>query len=577
MTTGILIALRRRMGMVRGDERGLAIVAVLAVSAVLTLLLSATAAFTVNQLKQVHNDEDWQASLAAAQSGIDEYVSHLNEDGTYWQFGNASNPYTTGSSITGTGGNAAFTGWVSLPGTVGRGQFRYEINNSQYAGRGLLQIRSSGKVGTQVRTVEAFLRRRSFIDFLYFTDFETKDPALYTGSGEYTPAQAQTNCSKYWYNGRPTGSGQCTDIQFATADTINGPLHTNDAFLACSGNRSGSPNKGPAFMGDTSTSYKPASGKRYREACNNSLTPYFARSGDPKSVDPLTMPPTNGSLKREVNPAYTPTPGCLYSGPTRVVLNNNGTMNVTSPTSTAAANRSQGRCGTGNNLALPQNGVLYVQNVPSPADAYTNASPSPACTASGNRLGYPQEGDVSTYSCTAGDVFVEGTLSGALTIAAENSIIATWHIDYNTGTGANDMLGLIANNYIEVYHPYGKTCLAHSGAACTSWSASSSNLNVSGHSAVFTDVRISAAILSVNHSFRVQNYNSGNALGTLNVTGAIAQRYRGIVGTGGGSGTGFIKNYVYDPRLKYSSPPKFLDPVQSAFGPSQWSELSPAY
>jgi len=574
MSGGIFLPLRKRMGLMRGDERGLAIVMVLAVSAILTVLMSATAAYTVNQLKQVRNDQDWQAALASAQAGIDEYVSHLNEDSNYWKLGDSANAYSAGSTITGTGGNAAFSGWVNVPGTTGRGQFRYEINNSQYTGRGVLQIRSSGKVGKEVRTVEAYLRRRSFIDFLYFTDYETMDPALYTGS-PFTAAQAQVQCSKYWYAGR---NSSCTNIQFATGDTINGPLHTNDAFLACSGTRSGSPSTGPAFMGDTSTSYKPASGKRYREACDNTKTPYFARAGDPKYVDPLTMPPTNGTLKREVNPAYTPTPGCLYTGPTKVVLNNNGTMTVTSPTSPSTANFSQGRCGTGTNLALPQNGVLYVQNVPSPADAYTNSSPSPACTANGNRLGFPQEGDVSTYSCTAGDVFVEGTLSGALTIAAENSVIATWHIDFATGTSGNDMLGLIANNYVEVYHPYGKTCLVHNVAgACTSWSSSSSNLNVTGRAAVFTNTRINAAILSVNHSFRVQNYNSGSALGTLNITGAIAQRYRGIVGTSGSSGTGFIKNYVYDPRLKYSSPPKFLDPVQSAFGPSQWSELTPAY
>ena len=572
MNGGILLPIRKRMGLMSGDERGLAIVMVLAVSAILTVLLSATAAFSINQLKQVRSDQDWQASLAAAQAGIDEYVSHLNEDSNYWKYGDSSNAYSTGSAITGTGGNAAFTGWVNLPGTTGRGQFRYEINNSQYSGRGVLQIRSSGKVGKEVRTAEAFLRRRSFIDFLYFTDYETMDPALYTGS-PFSAATAQVQCSKYYYSGR---NSSCTDIQFATADTINGPLHTNDAFLACPGSRSGSPNRGPQFMGDTSTSYKPASGNRYRTAGGCSGSPYFARAGDPSSVDPLTMPPTNGTLKREVNPAYTTTPGCLYTGPTKVVLNNNGTMNVTSPTSPATANLSQGRCGTGNNLALPQNGVLYVQNVPSPADAYTNTTPSPACTASGNRLGFPQEGDTTTYSCTAGDVFVEGTLSGALTIAAENSIIATWHIDFQTGTGGNDMLGLIANNYVEVYHPYGKTCLARSGATCTSWSSSSSNLNVPGRGAAFTNVRINAAILSVNHSFRVQNYNNGSGLGTLNVTGAIAQRYRGIVGTGNGS-TGFIKNYSYDPRLKYSSPPKFLDPVQSAFGPSQWSELTPAY
>ena len=56
-------------------------------------------------------------------------------------------------------------------------------------------------------------------------------------------------------------------------------------------------------------------------------------------------------------------------------------------------------------------------------------------------------------------------------------------------------------------------------------------------------------MLAINHSFIVDNYNCGNSLGTLNVKGAIAQKYRGAVGTSGG--TGYLKNYEYDERLHY--------------------------
>ena len=73
------------------------------------------------------------------------------------------------------------------------------------------------------------------------------------------------------------------------------------------------------------------------------------------------------------------------------------------------------------------------------------------------------------------------------------------------------------------------------------------------------NVRIDAAILSLQHSFIVDNYNCGR-LGTLTVNGAIAQKYRGPVGTGSGGtlATGFLKNYWYDDRLRYRSPPYFL-------------------
>jgi hypothetical protein len=79
--------------------------------------------------------------------------------------------------------------------------------------------------------------------------------------------------------------------------------------------------------------------------------------------------------------------------------------------------------------------------------------------------------------------------------------------------------------------------------------------------------QISAAILTLTGSFIVDNYNCGAQLHLLNVTGAIAQIYRGPVGTfGGGNGsTGYIKNYGYDDNLRAEEPPHFLEPVQAAW------------
>jgi hypothetical protein len=79
---------------------------------------------------------------------------------------------------------------------------------------------------------------------------------------------------------------------------------------------------------------------------------------------------------------------------------------------------------------------------------------------------------------------------------------------------------------------------------------------------------IYAAILSTTHSFVVDNFNCGEkALGNLNVYGAIAQNYRGIVGTGSGStiDTGYIKDYKYDGRLAVDEPPYFLSPLNAGW------------
>ena len=74
-------------------------------------------------------------------------------------------------------------------------------------------------------------------------------------------------------------------------------------------------------------------------------------------------------------------------------------------------------------------------------------------------------------------------------------------------------------------------------------------------------------ILALNHSFLVNNYNTGSTLGTINLNGTIDQDWRGPVGTfnGGGIVSGYAKNYQYDQRLVYLSPPYYLNP-----GTSQW-------
>ena len=81
-----------------------------------------------------------------------------------------------------------------------------------------------------------------------------------------------------------------------------------------------------------------------------------------------------------------------------------------------------------------------------------------------------------------------------------------------------------------------------------------------------------------NHSFYVQNWGTGAPLGTLTINGVITQEYRGPVGTFDPgppvvASTGYNKNYTYDTRLKYLSPPYFLSPTQSAWGRISYAEF----
>ena len=527
---------------------------------VLSMLALATVDYAVGSQNISHHDQNWNGALAAAEAGIDDYIFRLGENGNYWQYNAANLPPD---------GNKAFIQYVQVSGSATSSKFRYDVDASTIATNGIVKLTSTGRVGNAARTVRASLRRRSFLDYLYFTDFETVDPALYTGT-PFTPAQAQTRCAFHYYGGinnqrdisgrtdytgdSDSSGAYCSDITFVGIDKLNGPMHTNDAFMVCGA---------PQFLGDTSTSWTGASGKLYRDNCPTS-TPVFANPTGPIYATPLTMPPTNSAIKAST---VAGTGGCLYTGPTRIKLLSNGTMTVKSPFSKNTNNAACPKNGTG---ALPTNGVIYVQNVPSSSSDpnYTNGCPysNPAHPA---RL--PIANDLTTYGCRNGDVFIEGTLKGQLTVAAENNIDITWNLQYNSGVNGTDLLGLIANNFIEVYHPVN----------CASGTTSACNLNANfptettpARTTPFSSPIIQAAMLSLTHSIRVQAWDRGAPLGTLNVTGVLAQRYRGPVGTNS-SGvivSGFGKNYVYDQRLKYLSPPKFLDPVASQWGIVTWAE-----
>jgi hypothetical protein len=174
-------------------------------------------------------------------------------------------------------------------------------------------------------------------------------------------------------------------------------------------------------------------------------------------------------------------------------------------------------------------------------------------------------------------VYVSGTYSKSLTIASSgdiivrptlNAILANSSTDGNITavSGSDATMGLIADGFVRVGHRVSR----QSDGDCIGNASSSAEPTVN-------NVTIEAAILSVKHSFVVDNWSCGK-LGILKIKGAITQKYRGIVGTfkNGSVDTGFTKNYWYDDRLKYRSPPYFLAPVDSAWDVVRSHEQVPA-
>jgi hypothetical protein len=519
----------------RRDERGFTMAYVMLFMVVGSLFAVGAWASVNGDIKSTKVDKDAKGAYAAAESGLHWYLYRLNQDNGAWTNCDspATLPDTTPNPV-----NQPWNGvgtdprrWRNLP-NGSAAQYAIELvpasgsvcvpgagaQTSLLDSTGALTIRSTGRVGNTKRTVVASLRRSGFLDFLYFTDFEAMDPVVF--SIQDPNGKGAANCRVYRRDGR---SSLCQDIVFAGADNIKGPFHTNDNILVCGS---------PTFGRNSDDSIEASDPNGYTAGCGGSGTPNFLgtwQAGTPT----LQMPTTNLSIKDAAQPAY------RFTGRTMIQLENGG-MRITN----AAAGL------TNAFRAYPTNGVIYVDGTCSNVYDIVQDYNDPACN---------------------GDVYVKGTYNANLTIAAKRDVIVHGNITRN----GNKVLGLIADSFVRVYHPVlPKT---RTSQTCTSTNTATSGSSQAPFGPSPNNVTIDAAIMSVEHSFIVDNYYCGGTLGTLTVNGAIAQRLRGPVGTGGQTiSTGYIKNYNYDDRFKVVNPPYFLDPVNSAWRLVRFNEQIPA-
>lgn len=592
-------------------EDGYVLPLVLGIGMVLVLVTATALATTSSGQQKADSEADWNAALAAAYAGIEDYSSRLENDTGYVRFGNPASAFSSASTgltlPTGSNTNPAFDvtaggAWAAVPGSDGKAQFRYEVDTSTYPATGVIRIRATGLVGDQTRSVIADLRQEGFSDFVYFTDFETSDPLLTNGNDPY--------CENYWWNRPPQktsgvpgythGSSStpvCGDIQFGFNDVLRGKVHSNDRLYLCSATF-----RGAVTTASTTTPLYGTAG--------GSCSPTFL-AGVPQRVSTITMPVTNSEMKKETRndlPGEVPDPGCLYTGPTVVQLNSNGTMTVWSPftrrtqvAATPAGATSPNKCGrpgtssgqlghvNGATIPVLDLNLLFVQNIPTsstdpnyPTSALgtstftynnfrctgTNASSAWHIGTSSNASSATQRFPIANevipasstsstpaYGCKNGDLYIRGVLSGRMTVAAENYVYITGDITY--ADAQEDMIGIVGQNAIWIWNPMNSSETALLGQNRT----------------------IHASLLSVAHTIQVQNYSLGSPRGTLRIVGSMAQKFRGPVGMGTATTItkGYAKDYNYDARLTYSAPPKYLTPTSTTYGTTQIAGVPAAF
>ena len=518
--------LRRRLRNLRlACERGFTTVTLMGVLAVGGLLVAVSFAAVDPDISLSREDQDFKQAYGAAESGLQWYLNSLSKDNDYYvKCTNVPAPSPgEPAPVNQEWDGASERIWRALPGE----QAEYTVEllpapgyaacdpNDQYSmvdSFGNMRLRVTGRSRGELRSIIATLRRRNFIDFIYFTDYETLDPAAYSNPTTMTP-----RCSRY----RAGRAGQgCTEIRFADDDDVLGPFHTNDNVLIC-----GDPQFGRTLRDVIEINGPPGQG--FVEDCAGSDADVQGTLDQPAGT--LGMPPSNTDIKNIADSDY------RFRGYTVIELNGT-TMEV--------VNEDRWDDLVPRTMNLPDNGVIYVESTAALG----------GCTAGYDRT---QAYDAQQPGC--GDVWINGTYGADLTVAADNDIVINEDLLRSTD---NTLLGLIANNFVRVYHPvYGDD------DECDE-----------NDSDFLGDVTIQAAILALNHSFIVDNWACGDAAGTLHVDGAIAQKFRGPVGTGSGGtiNTGYIKDYEYNDRLRYREPPYFLDPVQASWRIARQNEQVPA-
>jgi hypothetical protein len=571
----------------RGED-GYAMIAVLTVLLVATIVAAAAVSASDNDRLTTTQDKERKQAYAAAEAGVADYLSRLTADGEYWRNCGVD---PSNRSLNPAGVAAGQRGWMTMPGT--RARYSVEVLPARGAQgscdparaeewfidgeTGTFRIRSTGQIGTEGprRTVVATFRRKGFLDYVYFTDYEVANPewSVLDAFGRPTrrnndPSQdivtwAKNNCARYYREGHRQNArytnGQwqdtdgkwnsfgsapsCGEIQFIGGDQQRGPFHTNDEILVCGNPAFGrKPDDEVEVVAPTPNGQGSNTG--WRNCGNGAPLVNDPSTANPnpnvgtwfKSADYVEIPPSNTELNKDARPQY------RFVGVTKLKLEGDKIRVVDQ-----AARRADGTVLPVNTVMdVPDNGVLYVNN-----------DPNQPCQ------GYQPIQAVDAQQPGCGDLWVKGTYGTSLTLGAANDIVI--NEDVIRQSDKDVLLGLIANQWIRVHHPVKNFKLTPQSRSCD---------NNGGPG----DITIHAALLAVNDSFTVDRYWCGNALGTLTVVGAIAQRFRGPVGTGSGgqAGTGYIKNYHYDDRLRFRTPPRFIDPLRGSWRVSAQSEQVPA-
>jgi hypothetical protein len=613
-------------------ERGFTMLLALYVLTITTLLLGAAYLAVLDDTNLTRNDLDQDRALAAAQAGIGQYTYNLNANPNYWESCPTATNVAVGAAAS---GSTEYYSYAPVPAT---GQTACSSSNpigtmieTGGTAAGTFRISATGTSNNVSRTVVAQYKRTSFLNYVYFTNYEDEDPLWAVETNTQTRENTVTglNCAVYEWAGR---SANCQGISFGSGDVVNGPLHSNDSLYVCGslgtdtifGRTSADQIETPDALTEY---YPPALGGG---TCAGTLE---IKGTANNTVGTLQPPPddtqllllADGGVSTNINGCFAGY-GCEFSGPTTIVADGPTSASVATNQMTVTNANYGSPLGTPTKVNYPSNGVLYVNATASCSnysytpfgtedqlyggttlDSSSSDTDNAGCgDAVVQAYPYPGTANGTPYStatsCGNGTTSVSGVCpyTQSLTIGAANDIIIASSLTTtsttsgcasgwsSTGTSAPEsscptgtaVLGLVANDMIRIFHPLGSARNTDDEEqACLTGENDTDYTNTNGTGSLINPV-IDAAIFSVEHSFIVDDFDCGatsdtdgtTALGTLTVNGTIAQDFRGRVAEGNPQVSGYTKSYWYDQRLATIEPPYFLDPVSDSWDVTRLTE-----
>ena len=205
------------MHLIHRCQQGFTTVTLMGVLMVGGMLVAASFAVVDPDISLSQKDDDSKQAYAAAEAGVSYYMNRLAQDSTYYTHC-ANVPSATQNAVnnewSGTGADPRR--FRKIPGyqsdyavellavqtaAVGTELCVENVPGSMIdASTGSFRIRSTGRARTprnatdfpKKRSIVATLRRKAFLDYLYFTDRETLDPLAYRDTDDQ--AWAGANC-----------------------------------------------------------------------------------------------------------------------------------------------------------------------------------------------------------------------------------------------------------------------------------------------------------------------------------------------------------------------------------------------